>query len=107
LGINFKLLALGARKYGVVVISFKVSAQESKPVKSQNSRACVQFSAAVPHLLTYSASKFALVGFSEALRMEMAKYGIWVTTVCPLIRTGSPRNADFIMQDHDRIILRL
>jgi short-subunit dehydrogenase len=51
---------------------------------------------AVPHLLTYSASKFALVGFSEALRMEMAKYGIWVTTVCPgLMRTGSPRNADF------------
>jgi hypothetical protein len=35
LGIDFKLLALGARKYGVVVISFKVSAQESKPVKSQ------------------------------------------------------------------------
>jgi short-subunit dehydrogenase len=51
---------------------------------------------AVPHLLTYSASKFALVGFSEALHAEMAKYGIWVTTVCPgLMRTGSPRNADF------------
>jgi len=51
---------------------------------------------AVPHLLTYSASKFALVGFSEALRIEMARYGIWVTTVCPgLMRTGSPRNADF------------
>ena len=54
---------------------------------------------AVPHLLTYSASKFALVGFSEALRMEMAKYGIWVTTICPgLMRTGSPRNADFTGQ---------
>jgi short-subunit dehydrogenase len=51
---------------------------------------------AVPHLLTYSASKFALVGFSEGLRAEMAKYQIWVTTVCPgLMRTGSPRNADF------------
>ena len=51
---------------------------------------------AIPHLLTYSASKFALVGFSEALRAEMAKYEIWVTTVCPgLMRTGSPRNADF------------
>ncbi|MCU1241454.1 MAG: hypothetical protein JWO71_2180 [Candidatus Acidoferrum typicum] len=51
---------------------------------------------AVPHLLTYSASKFALVGFSEGLRAEMAKYEIWVTTVCPgLMRTGSPRNADF------------
>jgi NAD(P)-dependent dehydrogenase (short-subunit alcohol dehydrogenase family) len=45
---------------------------------------------AVPHLLTYSASKFALVGFSEGLRAEMAKYEIWVTTVCPgLMRTGA------------------
>ena len=51
---------------------------------------------AVPHLLPYSASKFALVGLSEGLRSELAKDGIVVTTVCPgLMRTGSPRNADF------------
>jgi NAD(P)-dependent dehydrogenase (short-subunit alcohol dehydrogenase family) len=51
---------------------------------------------AVPHLLPYSASKFALVGFSEGLRAELAKDGIYVTTVCPgLMRTGSPRNALF------------
>ncbi|MBA2341147.1 MAG: SDR family NAD(P)-dependent oxidoreductase [Pyrinomonadaceae bacterium] len=50
----------------------------------------------VPHLLPYSASKFALVGFSEGLRAELKKDGIVVTTVCPgLMRTGSPRNADF------------
>jgi short-subunit dehydrogenase len=50
----------------------------------------------VPHLLPYSASKFALVGFSEGLRAELAKEGIVVTTVCPgLMRTGSPRNALF------------
>ena len=50
----------------------------------------------VPHLLPYSASKFALVGFSEGLRAELATSGILVTTVCPgLMRTGSPRNADF------------
>ena len=50
----------------------------------------------VPHLLPYSASKFALVGFSEGLRAELAKDGIIVTTVCPgLMRTGSPRNATF------------
>jgi len=50
----------------------------------------------LPHLLPYTASKFALVGFSEGLRTELAKDGIWVTTVVPnLIRTGSPRNADF------------
>jgi short-subunit dehydrogenase len=50
----------------------------------------------VPHLLPYSASKFALVGFSEGLRAELAKDGVIVTTVCPgLMRTGSPRNATF------------
>lgn len=51
---------------------------------------------AFPHLLPYTASKFALVGFSEGLRAELAKDGIWVTTVVPnLMRTGSPRNAEF------------
>jgi NAD(P)-dependent dehydrogenase (short-subunit alcohol dehydrogenase family) len=50
----------------------------------------------VPHLVPYSASKFALVGLSEGLRAELAKDGIIVTTVCPgLMRTGSPRNALF------------
>jgi NAD(P)-dependent dehydrogenase (short-subunit alcohol dehydrogenase family) len=51
---------------------------------------------AVPHLVPYSASKFALVGLSESLRMELRRENIYVTTVCPgLMRTGSPRNADF------------
>src|SRR3954453_8374357 len=50
----------------------------------------------VPHLLPYSASKFALVGLSEGLRAELRKDGIVVTTVCPgLMRTGSPPNATF------------
>jgi short-subunit dehydrogenase len=50
----------------------------------------------VPHLVPYSASKFALVGLSEGLRAELKKDGVLVTTVCPgLMRTGSPRNADF------------
>lgn len=49
-----------------------------------------------PHLLPYCASKFALTGFSEGLRAELAKDGIVVTTVCPgLIRTGSAYNANF------------
>lgn len=48
----------------------------------------------VPHLLPYSASKFALVGYSEGLRAEVARDNVFVTTICPgLIRTGSPRNA--------------
>ena len=51
---------------------------------------------AVPHLMPYSTSKFALVGYSEGLRAELLKKNIFVTTICPgLIRTGSPRNAIF------------
>lgn len=50
----------------------------------------------VPHLLPYSASKFALFGFSRGLRSELLQDGIVVTTVVPgLMRTGSPRNANF------------
>lgn len=50
----------------------------------------------VPHLLPYSASKFALVGLSDGMRAELAQDNILVTTVCPgLMRTGSPYNALF------------
>jgi NAD(P)-dependent dehydrogenase (short-subunit alcohol dehydrogenase family) len=50
----------------------------------------------VPHLLPYSASKFALTGLSDGLRAELAPDNIIVTTVCPgLMRTGSPVNAMF------------
>ena len=51
---------------------------------------------AVPHLGPYCASKFALVGLSDAVRAELDRYGIRVTTVAPgLMRTGSPVNAQF------------
>jgi NAD(P)-dependent dehydrogenase (short-subunit alcohol dehydrogenase family) len=51
---------------------------------------------AVPHLVPYTASKFALTGLSEGLRAEWARDGILVTTVCPgLMRTGSTYNAWF------------
>ncbi|HEY1786242.1 MAG TPA: SDR family oxidoreductase [Pirellulales bacterium] len=50
----------------------------------------------VPHLVPYSASKFALVGLSDGLAAELHASDIRVTTVCPgLMRTGSPRNAWF------------
>jgi short-subunit dehydrogenase len=50
----------------------------------------------VPHLTPYCASKFALNGLSQALRSELVKDGVYITTVCPgLMRTGSPRNALF------------
>jgi NAD(P)-dependent dehydrogenase (short-subunit alcohol dehydrogenase family) len=51
---------------------------------------------AVPHLVPYSASKFALTGLSDGLRLELMRHNIIVTTVCPgLMRTGSPVNAMF------------
>ena len=51
---------------------------------------------AVPHLLPYVASKFALTGFSEGLHAELRSKGIVVTTVCPgLLRTGGEVYAHF------------
>src|SRR5215472_10941495 len=51
---------------------------------------------ATPHFAPYSASKFALTGFSDAIRAELARDHIQVTTVAPgLMRTGSHVNAKF------------
>jgi NAD(P)-dependent dehydrogenase (short-subunit alcohol dehydrogenase family) len=61
---------------------------------------------AVPHLAPYCASKFALVGLSSALRAELAKENIFVTTVCPgLMRTGSHVNAYFKGQNEKEFAL--
>ena len=50
----------------------------------------------VPHLLPYSASKFALVGFSRGLSNEFRWKGVGVLTVNPwLMRTGSHLQALF------------
>ena len=52
---------------------------------------------AVPHMLPYSAAKFALVGFSEGLHAEVRGEGVRVTTVCPgLMRTGGEAHAIFL-----------
>jgi short-subunit dehydrogenase len=51
---------------------------------------------AVPHMAPYTASKFALAGFSDALRAELARENILVTTVTPgMMRTGSQSHANF------------
>lgn len=51
---------------------------------------------AVPHMTPYSASKFALAGFSDAIRAELAADKIYVTTVTPgTMRTGSEVHANF------------
>ncbi len=51
---------------------------------------------ALPHLAPYTVSKFAEAGWSGALRAELAREGIRVTTVFPgLMRTGSHLHATF------------
>lgn len=57
---------------------------------------------AVPHMLPYDTSKFALAGFSQGVGAELAHEGISVTTVYPtLMRTGSPIQAVF-KGDHEK-----
>ena len=49
----------------------------------------------VPHLLGYTASKFAMVGWSMGLAAEVAARGVRVVTVLPwLMRTGSFLHAE-------------
>ena len=51
---------------------------------------------AVPHMAPYIASKFALAGVSEALRLEFLRYGVRITGIYPgLMQTGGPVNATF------------
>ncbi len=51
---------------------------------------------AVPHLLPYTASKFALTGLTEGLRIELARDNILVTGVYPhTMRTGGHTHAEF------------
>jgi short-subunit dehydrogenase len=38
---------------------------------------------AIPYNTSYVASKFAMVGFSDALRLELAPAGVSVTVICP------------------------
>jgi short-subunit dehydrogenase len=57
---------------------------------------------AVPHMLPYDTSKFALSGFSQGLTAELERENISVTTVYPtLMRTGSPIQAVF-KGDHEK-----
>jgi short-subunit dehydrogenase len=50
----------------------------------------------VPHLVPYTAAKFAITGFSEALSAEVRSRGVHVLTVTPgLMRTGAHLQAEF------------
>jgi NAD(P)-dependent dehydrogenase (short-subunit alcohol dehydrogenase family) len=53
----------------------------------------------IPHMLPYCASKYALIGYSAALRAELQRDGIRVVSIIPgLMRTGSPPHATFAGQ---------
>ncbi len=55
-----------------------------------------------PHLLPCVTSKFAMVGYSEGLRTELTRHGIYVTTVCPgLVWAGSARQT-LIRGQHEK-----
>jgi NAD(P)-dependent dehydrogenase (short-subunit alcohol dehydrogenase family) len=57
---------------------------------------------AVPHMLPYDTSKFALSGFSQGVAAELAGEGISVSTIYPtLMRTGSAIQAVF-KGDHEK-----
>lgn len=50
--------------------------------------------AATEALVAYSTTKFGVLGFSEAIRQELAPHGIGVTAVCPgVINTGIMQSA--------------
>ncbi|WP_433208935.1 SDR family NAD(P)-dependent oxidoreductase [Nocardia sp. CA-107356] len=47
-----------------------------------------------PQLSAYSATKFAVLGLSESLRMELKPHGIGVTAICPgVINTAITKNS--------------
>lgn len=51
---------------------------------------------AVPHMVAYSAAKFAALGFAEGLRAELAGSGVSVTCAAPpVLRTGAHLHANF------------
>jgi len=54
---------------------------------------------AVPNQAVYAASKFALMGLSEALRSELAPYDITVTSFCPS-STSTEMNRRISLGDH-------
>ncbi|MFO0935218.1 MAG: SDR family oxidoreductase [Gemmataceae bacterium] len=73
--------------------------REAIPILKQGTQPCIcNISSvlgrrAIPGRSMYSASKFAVAGFSEALRAELVRYGIDVTVVNPgLTKTNFSQN---------------
>jgi short-subunit dehydrogenase len=79
--------------YPILAVTPKFMAQNSGKIVNISS---IGGKVSVPHLVPYSAAKFAVAGLSEGLRSELAKYNVSVTAIFPgLMRTGSAMNAHF------------
>jgi len=58
-----------------------------------------------PGMVAYGTTKFALVGFAEALRLEVADAGIGVTVVCPgFVRTNFAKASRYDNRDFRRFL---
>ena len=58
-----------------------------------------------PGMVAYSTSKFALVGFAEAVRPELAALGIGVTVICPgYVKTGLHRATRYANPAFERML---
>ncbi len=55
---------------------------------------------ATPARTAYSASKYAMEGFLESLRMEVMKQGVHVLSVCPGFTTSNIRNVALTADGH-------
>lgn len=56
-------------------------------------------------LLAYTATKFAVVGFSQALRAELAEDGVGVSVVCPgLVHTTLPKQPHIELGEQKRLL---
>jgi NADP-dependent 3-hydroxy acid dehydrogenase YdfG len=61
----------------------------------------------LPYVVPYCATKFAVVGLSEALSAELDHHGIRVTVICPgAVRTGVMKNARLALPGgwHERVV---
>jgi short-subunit dehydrogenase len=58
-----------------------------------------------PGMVAYSTTKFALVGFAEALRLEVAERNVGVTLACPgFVRTNFAKASRYRNQDFRRFL---
>ena len=58
-----------------------------------------------PGMVAYSTSKFALVGFAEALRLEVERAGVAVTLLCPgFVRTNFASKSRYHNQEFRRFL---